>query len=98
MQGNSAIIFSPYPIHKGGSEKKSKYLGKVSKNNLENVLWPPVIPLTPRFSVDGSLTVGISPFGKSLMLNRDATHLPKVLGPCWGWRVGHQMVEITFQM
>lgn len=35
--------------------------------------------------------------GKSLV-NTDATHLPKVLGQCWEWRGGLQMVEIIFQM
>lgn len=54
--------------------------------------------MAPGSSVDGSPTVDISPFGNSPVLNRNATHLPEVLGPCWGWRVGYQMVEIAFQM
>lgn len=46
-----------------------------------DVPWPPLIPLPSGCSVDGSPMVGGSPFGRSLVPNRDSAYLHEVLWP-----------------
>lgn len=86
--------FSPLSQMQGWRWKKVK----IALNGSIGVPWPPLILLTSGSSADGSHMVHDSPFGRSLVPNRDATHLPKVLWPRWGWQVWHQMVEILFQV
>ena len=67
-------LFSPSQMQ-GWRWKKFR----IASNGSVGVPWPPLIPPTSGSSVGGSHMVDGSPFGRSLVLNRDITCLRKVL-------------------